>query len=126
MTLTEFIAQIQQNAELIRPNNAYVQAVLIAVTFIVLGKIADWIISGIIGRFARQSSNEFDDQIIDLVHRPIFVSFVLLGLSLSTSRIGLPESTTFITTRKFGQTRKFSIRKGSKTTPSNLAPMGLK
>jgi len=96
MTLTEIISQIQQSAELIGPN-IYLQAALIAITFVMLGKIADWIISGIIGRFARKSSNEFDDQIVDLVHRPIFMSFVLLGLSLSTRRIGLPEATTFIT-----------------------------
>jgi len=94
--MTEIISRIQQAAELIGPN-VYLQAALIAVTFIILGKIADWIISGIIGRFARKSSNEFDDQIVNLVHRPIFMSFVLLGLSLSTWRIGLAEATTFIT-----------------------------
>jgi small-conductance mechanosensitive channel len=96
MTLTEIIDQVQQIAELIGPN-VYLQAMIIAVLFIVLGKIADWIISGIIGRFARQSSNDFDDQIVDLVHRPIFMSFVLLGLSLSARRIGLPDAPTFIT-----------------------------
>ena len=96
MTLTELISRVQQLAELIGPN-VYLQAAIIAIAFIVVGKIADWIISGIIGRFARESSNDFDDQIVDLVHRPAFVSFVLLGLSLSTRRIGLPEATSFIT-----------------------------
>jgi len=96
MTLTELIARIQQTAELIGPN-VYLQAAIIAVVFIFFGKIADWIISGIIGRFARKSSNDFDDQMVDLVHRPIFMSFVLLGLSLATRRIGLPDITTFIT-----------------------------
>ena len=96
MTLTDLISRVQQLAELIGPN-VYLQAAIIAVTFLVAGKIADWIISGIIGRFARQSSNDFDDQIVDLVHRPVFMSFVLLGLSLGTRRIGLPEITTFIT-----------------------------
>ena len=96
MTLTELISWIQQLAELIGPN-AYLQAAIIAIAFIFVGKIADWIISGIIGRFASKSSNDFDDQIVGLVHRPIFLSFVLLGLSLATRRIGLPEVTTFIT-----------------------------
>jgi len=96
MTKDELISRIQQTAEIMGPN-AYLQAALIAVTFVILGKIADWIISGIVGRFARQSSNEFDDQIVDLLHRPIFMSLVLLGLSLSTRRIGLPDATTFIT-----------------------------
>ena len=96
MTLTDLISRVQQFAELIGPN-VYLQAAIIAVAFIIVGKIADWIISGIIGRFARQSSNDFDDQIVDLVHRPVFMSLVLLGLSLGTRRIGLPEVTTFIT-----------------------------
>ena len=96
MTLTDLIARVQQLAELIGPN-LYLQAAIIAVAFMIAGKIADWVISGIIGRFARKSSNDFDDQIVDLVHRPIFMSLVLLGLSLATRRIGLPEVTTFIT-----------------------------
>lgn len=96
MTLTELISRIQQFAEIIGPNS-YLQAAIIVASFVVVGKIADWIISGIIGRFARQSSNDFDDQIVGLVHRPVFMSFVLLGLSLGTRRIGLPEVTTFIT-----------------------------
>jgi len=96
MSRNEIISWIQRTAEVVGPN-VYLQAALIAVTFVILGKIADWIISRIIGRFARQSSNEFDEQIVDLVHRPIFMSFVLMGLSLGTRRIGLPDATTFIT-----------------------------
>jgi small-conductance mechanosensitive channel len=96
MTLTDLIARVQQLAELIGPN-VYLQAIIIAITFMIAGKIADWVISRIIGRFARKSSNDFDNQIVDLVHRPIFMSLVLMGLSLATRRIGLPEVTTFIT-----------------------------
>ena len=95
--MNEFIAKVQQLAELIGPND-YLQAAIIAAVFIVVGKIADWIISGIIGRVARRSTNNFDDQLVDLVHRPIFLSFVLLGLGLAARRIGLPEAPLFITT----------------------------
>ncbi len=96
MTLTELISWIQQLAIRIGPN-VYLQAVIIVGSFVIVGKIADWIISGIIGRVARKSSNDFDDQIVGLVHRPVFLSFVLLGLSLGTRRIGLPDAPTFIT-----------------------------
>ena len=96
MTLDELISKVQLLAEYIGPN-LFLQATIIAATFIVIGKIADWIISGIIGRFARQSSNNFDNQIVDLVHKPIFVSFVLLGLSLATSRLHLSDVPTFMT-----------------------------
>ena len=90
------MARVQQLAELIGPN-IYLQAALIAAMFIVVGKIADWIISGIIGRIASRSTNDFDDQLIGLVHRPVFLSFVLLGLALATRRLGMSEAPLFIT-----------------------------
>jgi small-conductance mechanosensitive channel len=94
--LDELISRVQQFAELIGPN-LYLQAALIAAAFLLVGKIADWIISGIIGRIARKSTNDFDDSLIDLVHRPVFVSFVLLGLGLATLRVKLPEAAEFLT-----------------------------
>lgn len=94
--MTDLIARIQQLAEFIGPNT-YLQAVIIAASFILTGKIADWTISGIIGRIARKSANEYDDRIVALLHRPIFLSFVVLGLALATSHIDLPAAPEFIT-----------------------------
>jgi len=94
--LTDLIARIQQLAEFIGPNT-YLQAVIIAASFILAGKIADWTISGIIGRIARKSANEYDDRIVALLHRPIFLSFVVLGLALATIHIDLPAAPEFIT-----------------------------
>ncbi len=88
--------KVQQLAELIGPN-VYLQAAIIAAGFLLIGKIADWIISGIVGRIAKRSTNDFDDSLIDLVHRPIFLSFVLIGLGIATRRLGLPETPTFVT-----------------------------
>jgi len=88
--------RVQQLAELIGPN-VYLQAVIIAAAFLLVGKIADWIISGIVGRIAERSTNDFDDGLIDLVHRPIFLSVVLIGLGIATRRLGLPETPTFVT-----------------------------
>jgi len=94
--LDEFTGRVQQLAELIGPN-PLLQAALIAVAFILAGKIADWIISGVIGRVAQKSSNDFDNSLVDLVHQPVFVSFVLLGLGLATYRIGMPAAPEFLT-----------------------------
>jgi small-conductance mechanosensitive channel len=94
--MADLIAQVQKLAELIGPN-VYLQAAIIAIAFIIIGKIADWTISGIIGRFAKQSTNNFDDRLVGLVHRPIFLSIVLAGLGLATSRIGLGETPAFVT-----------------------------
>ncbi len=94
--MSELIAKVQQVAELIGPN-LYLQAAIIAALFILFGKIADWIISGVVGRMASRSTNEFDDSLIGLVHRPIFMSFVLIGLGLATLRMKLPEVPTKVT-----------------------------
>ena len=84
--MNELIAKVQQLAELIGPN-PYLQAAIIAAVFIIAGKIADWIISGIIGRIAQRSTNSLDDEFVKLVHRPVFLSFVFLGLGLAAGRI---------------------------------------
>jgi small-conductance mechanosensitive channel len=94
--LEDLIDKVQQLAELIGPN-PYLQAAMIAVAFILAGKVADWIMSGIIGRIAHKSTNDFDDSLVDLVHRPVFLSFVLLGLGLATLRVGMPAAPEFLT-----------------------------
>ena len=92
----DVVSKVQQFAEIIGPN-LYLQAAIIAAAFIVVGKIADWIISSIIGRIVQRSSNSFDDEFVKLIHRPIFLSFVLLGLGLATQRLQLPATPEFMT-----------------------------
>ncbi|MCH7820710.1 MAG: mechanosensitive ion channel family protein [Proteobacteria bacterium] len=94
--MSDFIQQVRQLAEVIGPN-AYLQALAIALGFIVVGKIADWVLSRMVGRIASRSKTDIDDQLVGLLHRPIFISFVLLGLSLATQQIDLPESPEFLT-----------------------------
>ena len=94
--MSDLIASVRQFAELIGPN-IYVQAAIIAAAFILLGKIADLLISGVVGRIARRSDNDFDDGLIEVVHRPVFLTFVLLGLGVATRHIDLPATPTDIT-----------------------------
>ena len=94
--MEELIGKVQQLAELIGPN-PYLQAAIIAAAFILAGKVADLIISSIIGRIAHRSTNDFDDNLVDLVHRPVFLSFVLLGLGLATLRVAMPAAPEFLT-----------------------------
>lgn len=134
--MNDLIAEVQRLAELIGPN-VYLQAAIIAAVFIIIGKIADWIISGIIGRFAKQSTNDFDDELIGVVHRPIFLSFVLLGLGVATRRIGLPETTAFVTLgllksiaivvwfNALGQLNKLVVTSLQKSSTNKLTQTGM-
>jgi small-conductance mechanosensitive channel len=95
MKFAELVTYVQKIADLIGPN-AYLQAAIIALAFVTVGKIADLIISRVIGRFARKSSNNFDDKIVNLVHKPVFLSFAMAGLALATRRLELPATPTFV------------------------------
>ena len=94
--MSDPIQKIQQWAEIIGPN-IYLQAISIAVAFILIGKIAELILTGMIGRIAKRSKYSLDDQLVDLLHKPIFMSFVLVGLAMATRRLGLPDSVEFST-----------------------------
>ena len=73
------------------------QATAIAVAFIIFGKIADLIISRVIAKLVSRSQTDIDDNLVALLHRPVFISFVLLGLALATNRIDLPDTPEFLT-----------------------------
>lgn len=94
--MSALIDKVQELAALLGPN-PYLQALAIAIAFIAVGKVADWILSRAIGRVVRRSSTDIDDRLVELVHWPVFMSFVLVGLGLATQRIGLPESPQFLT-----------------------------
>ena len=88
--MTGLIERVQDWAAVVGPNR-YLQALIIAVMFIAIGKIADILISRTVGRIVKRSKTDVDDQLIGLLHKPVFVSFVLLGLALATQRIELPS-----------------------------------
>lgn len=88
--------RLQSWAEVLGPN-VYLQAAAIALAFILIGKLADIILCKVIARIASRSASEFDDHLIVMLHRPIFISFILLGLGLATQRVGLPSGPEHIT-----------------------------
>ena len=87
---------MQRLVELIGPN-VYLQALVVAIAFILVGKIADWVLSRAIGKLASRSKTDVDDRLVALLHQPVFMSFVLLGLGLAAQRISLPDGAAFIT-----------------------------
>ena len=94
--MQDIFQQIQYWAEFLGPN-IFLQSAAIAVVFILIGKLADLVISRLIAKLVSRSSNEFDDNLVALLHRPVFITFVLIGLALATRRLGLPESPEYVT-----------------------------
>jgi len=77
--------------ERIAPNR-YLQALLIAILFALLAKAIDLILMRVLRRIFEKTRHTVDDQIVDIFHKPIFISILLFGLSLSTERLALPAS----------------------------------
>jgi len=68
----------------------YLEAVVLIVIFLVAGLLVDWLITRGLGRWAKRTNTDLDDRAIKLIHRPIFISVVLVGLWLATLQLDLP------------------------------------
>jgi len=94
--LQEFIDQTQAWVQLLGPN-VYLQAAAIAAIFVVIGKIADLVFSRLIANLVSRSRTDIDDSVVALLHRPVFISFVLLGLALATDRLQMQDAPEYLT-----------------------------
>lgn len=66
-----------------------VEAVVIIVVFAILARLVDWMLSGSIRRATRKSHTEFDDRLIQILHRPVFATVALVGVLIATHRLEL-------------------------------------
>ena len=71
--------------------NRYLQAILIFVLFVLVAKIVDMFMTRFIRRLLKKTKFTLDDQILDIFHRPIFVSIVLFGLAVATDRLDFSQ-----------------------------------
>jgi small-conductance mechanosensitive channel len=60
-------------------NSPIIKAVIIFVVYIFIAKIADILTDKIIRRLTKLTKSEIDDRIIDLVHRPVFFTIIVIG-----------------------------------------------
>ncbi len=65
--------------------------------FLVLGKLADWIITGVFSKLVLKTRSNLDDKILSLLHRPIFLSVFLFGLGFVTFQLDQSARVTAIT-----------------------------
>lgn len=78
--------------------NPYLQALLISILFVGLAKIVDLIMQRVARRWVEKTSFDLDDKVLDIFHRPIFISVLLIGLALATERLAFTADIDFVTT----------------------------
>ncbi len=94
--MSEIFQRVLEWAAIIGPNK-YLQVIAIAVAFIAIGKMAGWLLSGAVSRFTGRSITDLDDRLVGLLHKPVFLTFVLVGLAMATRRLELGDSPQFLT-----------------------------
>ena len=77
--------------------NRYLQAFLLIILFVVVAKIVDVFLTRFIRRLLTKTKFTLDDQILDIFHKPIFVSIGLFGLALAADRLDFSQTVRFVT-----------------------------
>jgi small-conductance mechanosensitive channel len=78
-------------------DSPYVRAALLVAGSLLVAKIADLVICGLVLRMARKTESDLDDRVIRTLHRPVFLTVVFFGLYLATEVLGLPDEYDFWT-----------------------------
>ena len=66
-------------------------ALIVAVASVALGKLVELLLCGVLLRLARRTRTEVDEKLIEALHRPIFVSVLLIGVRMAALILGPPE-----------------------------------
>ena len=88
--------QIHQLVSMVGPY-PWLRALLIIAVALFLGKIVDWVVTGILSKLVSKTNTDFDDKVLTLLHRPIFLSVLLIGLGIAINELDLQENVTRIT-----------------------------
>jgi small-conductance mechanosensitive channel len=94
--MNEMTQQIIDWVATVAPNR-YVQALIVAVVFLALAKIVNLFINRVIRRLVGRTRGQFDDQLIDMIEQPIFLTVVFIGLSIATKLLALPDAANSVT-----------------------------
>jgi small-conductance mechanosensitive channel len=77
--------------------NPWLQGSVIILVSIVAAKIFDWTLCGLVARWVRRTSTDLDDKLVSIMHRPIFVSVVLIGLGAAAMTLPIAPTAESLT-----------------------------
>jgi small-conductance mechanosensitive channel len=78
-------------------SSPYVNAILSVIIFIVIAKIADMLVDKVLRKFTRFTKSDLDDKLIDLVHKPILFTVIILGVIFAVSYLKPSQKVIFYT-----------------------------
>lgn len=85
--IANFIETLQQWSD--QPTLVATGVVVIS---LILGRLTEWVLTRLFGAFAKRTKTAVDDQVIEALRRPIFLSVVFVGLVVAAEILALPPS----------------------------------
>ncbi len=73
----------------------YINAILSILVFIIIAKVIDLFMDKVLRRFVRFTKSDVDDRIIDIIHRPIYLTIILIGCILAIIYLKLSPEVIF-------------------------------
>ena len=77
--------------------NEWLRALIIAGASLAVAVLVDWIVLRLIGRWTRKTTTDVDDRLVSMLHAPLFVSVIVVGLMLATIQLPLAEFSEWLT-----------------------------
>ncbi|RLA05166.1 MAG: mechanosensitive ion channel family protein [Gammaproteobacteria bacterium] len=94
--MATFFEQLKEWLNILAPN-PYIQAAVVLVCSYFLAKISDWLLTRILSGIAQSTKNELDDRFVELFHKPVIASIMLVGIGWAIYLIDLGEEFTWFT-----------------------------
>ena len=112
--LTDVEDQIQTLADTSLPSwlswlgpYVWLQAIIIVVVGLALAVVSERLIVTTVGELARKTNSQLDEQIIEALRRPLFISVFFVGLAVATYRLELAPALTKVTLAGLGTIATF-------------------
>lgn len=64
-------------------SSPYINALISVFAFVIVAKAADLFVDKVLRRFTRFTKSKIDDRIIDVIHRPIYLTIILIGILIA-------------------------------------------
>jgi len=78
-------------------SSPYANALITVAVFMIIAKAADLIVDKLLRRFTRFTKTDVDDRIIDLIHKPIYYTIIVIGVVIVAGDLKPPARIIFYT-----------------------------
>lgn len=66
-------------------SSPYINALISVLVVVIVAKLADFFVDRVLRRFTKFTKSDIDDKIIELIHKPVFFTVIIIGIVLAIS-----------------------------------------